>query len=396
MSRRYASLTLLPVALTVLGAVLAGPVRAADEGLLTRSYEHSLALVAGDTLRLANLAGALELVPGTGREVVVEATLHGRAGTAAQTRSLLDAMRWVESRDRKGRREWALSYPVDRYRSFSYPVKGGGGWWDDSRTTFEYLGEKVTIYSRPRGDAPVLYADLRILLPADAAVVVRNGAGSVRGGRLQGDLGVDTGSGDVEIEAFRGRLNVDTGSGDVDLGEVHAECTVDTGSGDVRIAALEGDGSVDTGSGNVEVGRIVAAAFGVDTGSGDVRLGGGQVATLSVDTGSGDIRVEGVEVEVFRGDTGSGDVVLRSSLETTRDVVVDTGSGSVRILGGTNASFDIEADQGSGDLVVGYTDAVYKKHGREVYGARRGDGKTKIRVETGSGDCVIEPRPKEN
>jgi hypothetical protein len=42
---------------------------------------------------------------------------------------------------------------------------------------------------------------------------------------------------------------------------------------------------------------------------------------------------------------------------------------------------------------VGYADAVYKRHGREIYGARRGDGRTKIRVETGSGDCVIEPHP---
>lgn len=389
--RRASSASLL-VALAVCGATVA---QGGEPSTLTRSYRHSLPLSAGDTLRLANLAGALELVPGSGGELVVEATLHGRLADAAQTRGLLDGMRWVESRDRQGRHEWALSYPVERFSSFSYPVKGGGGWWDDSRTSFEYLGRKVTIYSRPRADAPVLYADLRILLPADARVAVRNGAGSVRGGRLRADLGIDTGSGDVEIESFAGRLGIDTGSGDVDLGEVRAACTVDTGSGDVRVTLLEGEGSVDTGSGNVEVERVVGASLGIDTGSGDVRVGGGQVGTLNVDTGSGDIRIEGVEVEVFRGDTGSGDVVLRSSLRSTRDVVVDTGSGSVRILGGANAGFDLEADQGSGDLVVGYTDAVYKRHGREIYGARRGDGRTRIRVETGSGDCVIEPHAEE-
>jgi DUF4097 and DUF4098 domain-containing protein YvlB len=106
----------------------------------------------------------------------------------------------------------------------------------------------------------------------------------------------------------------------------------------------------------------------------------------------GDIRVEGVEIETFKGDTGSGDVTLKSTLANARDIVVDTGSGNVRIFAGANASFDLEADQGSGDLVVGYDDAVYKKHGREIYGARRGDGKTRIRVDTGSGDCVIKPQ----
>jgi len=64
----------------------------------------------------------------------------------------------------------------------------------------------------------------------------------------------------------------------------------------------------------------------------------------------------------------------------------------VKILAGPEASFDIESDQGSGDLQVGYGDATLRKSGKKVVGARRGDGKTLIRVETGSGDCVIRPR----
>ena len=132
--------------------------------------------------------------------------------------------------------------------------------------------------------------------------------------------------------------------------------------------------------------------FSADTGSGTVRLGSGLAKVVTVDTGSGDILVDGLELESFQGDTGSGDVLLRSTLAQTRDILVDTGSGSVRILGGPQASFDLEAEQGSGAIVVGYTDAQLKVKGREVYGARRGDGRTRIRVETGSGDCTIEPK----
>jgi len=72
--------------------------------------------------------------------------------------------------------------------------------------------------------------------------------------------------------------------------------------------------------------------------------------------------------------------------------MVDTGSGDVRVLGGPGASFDLEASQGSGDLLVGYHDAQLRKDGRKVVGARRGDGRTKIRCETGSGDCEIGPK----
>jgi DUF4097 and DUF4098 domain-containing protein YvlB len=63
----------------------------------------------------------------------------------------------------------------------------------------------------------------------------------------------------------------------------------------------------------------------------------------------------------------------------------------VKILGGPDASFDLTADQGSGDIEVGYADATYKKSGREIVGAKRGDGRTRIVVETGSGDCIIQP-----
>jgi hypothetical protein len=61
-------------------------------------------------------------------------------------------------------------------------------------------------------------------------------------------------------------------------------------------------------------------------------------------------------------------------------------------VAGASASFDIDADQGSGDLRVRYEDAVLRRSGRKVVGAKRGDGRTAIHVETGSGDCVIGPK----
>ena len=70
---------------------------------------------------------------------------------------------------------------------------------------------------------------------------------------------------------------------------------------------------------------------------------------------------------------------------------LDTGSGNVTITGGANATFAITASQGSGDLIVGYADATLRKDGRKVVGAERGDARTTIVCETGSGDCEIRP-----
>ena len=81
-------------------------------------------------------------------------------------------------------------------------------------------------------------------------------------------------------------------------------------------------------------------------------------------------RVEGSRLARVKADTGSGDVVLRLA---------------------PDASFEAHADQGSGDLQVLYKDAQPIVRRKEVVGYRRGDARTKIDVDTGSGDLTIEP-----
>lgn len=386
-------------ALTLLAGAAVVPALYAE----TQSRAFRQAFPAGQgQVRLANLAGRVEIVRGPGRDVVVDATVHAEASSAAETQRLLQGMKWVKSRDKKGREEWALSYPVDKYRSYSYPVRKEedesdlpaflGFLENAGQTVTTYRGERVKIYNARRSSAPTLFANLRISLPAGADVVLRNAVGPVRGGDLEGTLAVDTGSGDVEIASHVGQLAIDTGSGDIVLGSAKGETSIDTGSGDVIVKRLVGNGKVGTGSGDVTVQRISAGRLAVDTGSGDVTLQDGVAGRVLADTGSGGVRVIAVELEELMADTGSGDVVVQGSLAKARRVTAETGSGDIRIKAGPDAQFDIVSDQGSGELIVGYADAVLRKDGRKVVGARRGDGHTQIHVETGSGDCTITPK----
>lgn len=353
----------------------------------------------GSELRLANLAGRIELVRGQGKQVVVDATIHAEGDSDRETQSLL-GLKWVRAEDRQGREEWTLSYPVDDYDGFAYPRPGKGsddswflGWLESKgHTSTTYRGEKVRIYNEKTSSAPILYADLKIALPPGSNVAVRNVVGAVRGGQLEGTLSVDTGSGRIEIASYDGQLSLDTGSGDVTLGSARGETSIDTGSGDVVVRRLVGNGKVDTGSGDVVVEKVSAGRIYIDTGSGDVTVRDGSAGRVIADTGSGDVRVVGVELEELEADTGSGDVVIQSSLAQARRITAETGSGDVEIQGGPDASFDIDSDQGSGELLVRYPDAQLRRSGKKVTGARRGDGQTVIRVETGSGDCVISPR----
>lgn len=385
-------------AAAALALVAGAPLAGADTQ--TRTFRHGFPQGEGP-VRFANLAGKVELMPGRGDRVVVNVTVHADAGSARETQRLLDEMKWVRGRDKQGREEWVLSYPVDRYKSFHYPRPNRGrselpgflSFLENGYTSTTFRGERVRIYGQRRSSAPTLYADLKIALPAGSDVVMRNVVGPVDGdGALQGKLLVKTGSGDVRLASYDGQLTVDTGSGDVRVASVRGESSIDTGSGDVVVRRLIGNGLIDTGSGDVVVESVSAGRLSIDTGSGDVTVKQGVASKLLADTGSGEVRVIGVDIEELEADTGSGDVRIESSLAKARRVVADTGSGDIHIIAGPDASFEVESSQGSGDLRVGYADAELRKSGKKVVGARRGDGQTRIRVETGSGDCVITPR----
>ncbi|HMB55199.1 MAG TPA: DUF4097 family beta strand repeat-containing protein [Thermoanaerobaculia bacterium] len=353
------------LALAVLLVAAALPAFAAEE---TRSFEKSFTADAGERLRLANLLGSVRLVAGDGDAVVVRATAHVDAGDGEENRKILSELGWVRDPDRRG--GWALSYPVDRYRTFTYPRSSGLLRWR-GRSTTKFLGKRVTVAN---AGGPVVYVDLEITYPARVPLGVRLSMGSVDGGDLYGDLDVDTGSADVTLASFNGDLVIDTGSGDVEVGAFHGDA-----------------GNLDTGSGDVTVGRVTAGKLRVDTGSGDVLLTDGEVGDLVVDTGSGSIRVDGVAVETADLDTGSGDVLLRGALSTARRVIADTGSGDVEIYGGADFTFEVSADQGSGDLEIGYDDAELRRDGRKLIGATRGAKRTRVSIDTGSGDAVVAP-----
>jgi DUF4097 and DUF4098 domain-containing protein YvlB len=385
-------------ALTLLAGVAAVPALYAEPQ--TRAFRQAFPAGQGE-VRLANLAGRIDIVRGPGNEMVVDATVHAEGSSAAETQRLLQGMKWVKSHDKKGRAEWALSYPVDKYRSYAYPTRKDEDselpaflsfLEDAGHTSTTYRGERVRIYHVRRDSAPTLYTNLRITLPAGSNLAMRNVVGPVRGGDLEGTLSIDTGAGRVEIASHSGQLLVDTGSGDVLVGSAKGETSIDTGSGDVIVKRFVGNGTIDTGSGNVTVQKISAGRIAIDTGSGDVTLQDGVAGKVVADTGSGGVRVIAVELEELAADTGSGDITVQASLAKARRVMAETGSGDIRIKAGPNAQFDIASEQGSGELRVGYADAVIRKDGRKVVGAKRGDGHTVIRVETGSGDCSITPK----
>lgn len=407
----------------LIAAVACAPAAGAEA---TRTLRLEYSPKPGARFAVENLAGAMRVRPGSGADVAAVATVHAESGELAQS------VRFEQVRGDEGVPTLRVIYPLDRHDSIRYPGHGGetarGRASGGSQTTTRYDGRKVKVSA---SQGVLLYADVEVLLPPRSLEArFRNVAGPLSGeqvsghlifdtdtgevtlARLRGDIVADTGSGDVKISGVEGSVSCDTGSGDCDLSDVRAarvscdtgsgnvalrsirasgEIRADTGSGNVRASELEGSFTCDTGSGDCEVDGLRGGRVECDTGSGDCRLRSIVADRISADTGSGDVVAEGVDVEAFEADTGSGEVRLESRGARLSSITADTGSGSVVLRLGPDASFHAVADQGSGDLVNRYADAQPIIEDRRVIGYRRGDGRIRISVDTGSGALILEP-----
>lgn len=318
-----------------------------------------------DAVSIYNLAGSVEVVEGSGSDVVVEVRRGGADADALE----------VEVDRIDGREALRILYPADRVvysdgpgrSSTDVRVRDDGTFYDRGGRR----GRRVQV--RSRGSGLEAHADLTIRVPAgrDVAVYLAVGESTARG--LDADLRLDQGSGAAEVIDVRGRV------------------MVDTGSGDVRLSSVEGpEVEVDTGSGEVSLERIRADEVRVDTGSGAVEGMGILAGALDVDTGSGSIELTGVESPNVVCDTGSGSVRLAFDTDVDR-VEIDTGSGSITLRLPESAGAALDAETGSGPINVDLPIRLTRSERRHIRGSL-GDGEGRIHLDTGSGGIRIEGR----
>jgi hypothetical protein len=326
---------------------------------VSRSLRVSLAGDPAAPFSVENLAGKMTVAVGEGDSVVAVATVH------AATEELAAAMRFEQVRGKDGEPALRVRYPLDRHGAIRYPSGG--------HTSIEYDGRRVTV-SRTGGAE--VYADVQVTVPRRAvSATFRNFVGSLTADGVKGKVLLDASSGDILARGLEGTVKADTGSGDVRAEQIKGTLTCDTGSGSCDVSGFDGDDlKLDSGSGALRVSRATASRIHADTGSGAIRIEQADTGEFVGDSGSGVIEFEAVGARLTRikGDTGSGDISLRLP---------------------ASSSFELVADQGSGDLTCGFKDAqpIVKK--RTVIGYRRGDGRVRIDLDTGSGDVTLDPAP---
>jgi hypothetical protein len=353
-------------------SVLALPAADAAAAEVQRTLEARLAGPDLDRFGVENLAGAMRVTGGSGmrsrwspRFTPRRRTSRTRCGSSAS---------WT----RTAGPPCAVRYPLDQHTTFRYPQggeDGGGGGifglFGGSGSETRYDGRRVRV-SASRG--LLLYADLEVRVPARVAKArFKNHIGPMTGHGVHGSILFDTGGGAVKLSAVGGDVVADTGSGDVAASELDGSFKCDTGSGDCEISGFHGD-------------RLVC-----DTGSGSIRVESAIARRIAVDSGSGDVHLLDTDAEELEMDTGSGSLALESAGRRLSRVKADTGSGNVTLRLPRDSGFEVVADLGSGNIVNRYADAEPVVRQRELVGYRRGDGRIRIAVDTGSGNLVLEP-----
>jgi len=311
----------------------------------------------GGDVAVYNLAGAVEVVAGSGSEVVVQVTRGG-----------VDAGRLdIGVQQVSGRQALVVRYPDDQV---VYPEMGRGS------NTQMTINEDGTFSDRGglrnrrvrvsgSGDGMEAWADLRISVPRGQELSLYLAVGRTELTGVTGSFNIDTGSGAVFARNAEGEISIDTGSGEVEVEGFSGNLLVDTGSGSVDLTDVRGgEVMVDTGSGSVSGTAVSASSLSVDTGSGEIRLTSVSSPDVVLDTGSGRVEVELIaDVDRFEADTGSGAVVVRVPSTLGAEVELDTGSG------GINMDLPLEVRQVRRNYLLGIL----------------GDGRGTFRVDTGSG-----------
>ena len=244
---------------------------------LTKTLTRSFPVRGKKQLRFENLAGRVELVPGKGTAVEVEAIVRVGDLSVEDGKRLVDDIRWIEVAAEDAETLWGLAFSDGRYKTVRYPVAGET---KTDPTTVRYLDREIRLSRRRAESVPSVQFDLRISVPREANVAVRNAVGPIEGENIAAPL---------ELTTHHGVIKFD---------KVRAPIIATSELGDVLVSRLNSNAVVRTGSGNIEVRQVTGGQVALSTRTGDCRILQPPDAGFHLQyTGNSPIRIEEQSVQ---------------------------------------------------------------------------------------------------
>ncbi len=327
--------------------------------------------LSGERVALYNLAGEVRIERGRGRGRTVEFEITRRGADARRLR--------IETGTVRGIPTLRVIYPDDDivYSPASERNRGAtdsrinddGTWGGDNGWRG---GRRVRI--RSRGDGMEAWADIRVLVPDGQKFNAHLLVGELKAIDVDATLSLDAASARITAEQVRGNLDIDTGSGGIVVR-------------DARVSTLR----LDTGSGGVTLDGVTAEDCSIETGSGGVSGSAANCQRLDIDVGSGGVRLEDATAETITVDAGSGSVSL-GLRRSPRSAAIESGSGGVTLNLPADFSATVDIETGSGGISSDFEIRTSRFARREIHGTI-GDGRGRLRVESGSGSVRLRRAP---
>jgi len=320
---------------------------------------------------IENLAGTMRVEAGTEGSVAVVATIH------AESQELLDAIRVERVPGDGSATALRVRYPSNlrtlRYRApvDDDTIQVSLGFLSFSSSRYHYDGRTYRISP---GHGKRAWVDLEVRVPPHTERArFQNLAGLLQAEGLEGGLRFDVASADLHLRRLGGDLVLSGSSGDIKAVDIRGTWKSDFSSGDCDLDHFDGD------------------SLSLQTSSGNIRARGVRARLLSIDTSSGDASIRDADLEAVKTEASSGDLVLEAEGTRLKSVRAQTSSGDVTLRLPREASFEATADQSSGDMRVDFSDGAATHRHDKLVAYRRGNGGTRIQVDTSSGDLEITP-----
>ena len=245
----------------------------------TEPFSRTFPVTRGAALMLSNIAGNIQVSPGAGERIEVEALKHAWAPNAEQAKQRLSRS-LIESYATANRVELRVDYGDGR-------------------------------------DGRGMDIEFNVKVPADASVDLRTVSGDIRVSNIKGEVRVQGISGNLGLEGTARLAAVKTVSGGITIANAGADAQL----------------SLSTVSGDVLVQTLNTRALNVNTVSGDVRITGWSGDRAQVRTLDGDLELQtgltkGGRYEI---DSHSGSINLSLAEQPGFELEAHTFSGRIRI-----------------------------------------------------------------
>jgi hypothetical protein len=202
---------------------------------------------------------------------------------------------------------------------------------------------------------------------------------------------LDTSGGDVSAHGLTGVVKVDTSGGDLNFGQIHGDIHADTSGGNITAKDCDGVTDLDTSGGRIEV-TGGQGNLKVDTSGGNVTVLN-RVGDTKVNSSGGKLRLGNISGKL-NAETSGGSVSAILPSPVAGDVRLETSGGSITVLTPPNAALTIDAETSAGSVRSDLPISRRSSDSDSLQGTLNGGG-TKLVLRSSAGSIEIVSTEKE-